>query len=80
MIIEFQEKILSKVASGCDIRQNYRPFQKQDSLKINHLHIHLQPRELFDELYKNSQVFEKDVFKDLQLEELDKMLKIFSED
>lgn len=79
-IIEFQEKILSKVASGCDIRQNYRPFQKQDRLKVNHLHFHLHPRELFDELYEKCQVFEKNVFKDSSPEELDKMLKIFSED
>ena len=78
-IIEFQEKILSKIASGCDIRINYRPFQKQDNLKVNHLHVHLCPRELFDELYEKCQVFEKDVFKDLTPEELNKMLKIFSD-
>ena len=78
-IIEFQGKILSKIASGCDIRINYRPFQKQDNLKVNHLHIHLHPRELFDELYKKCQIFEKDVFKDLTPEELDKMFKIFSD-
>ncbi len=76
-IIEFQEKILSKIASGCDIRQHYRPFQKQDRLKVNHLHFHLCPRELFDELYEKCQIFEKDVFKDLSPEELDKMLKNF---
>ena len=80
MIVEFQEKILSRIAPGCDIRQHYRPFQKQDNLKINHLHIHLQPRENFDELYEKSQIFEKDVFKDLQSEELEEMLKIFLED
>ena len=79
MIVEFQEKILSRIAPGCDIRQHYRPFQKQDNLKINHLHIHLQPRENFDELYEKSQIFEKDIFKDLQSEELEKMFKIFLE-
>jgi len=78
-IIHFQDNILLKLASGCDIRQNYRPFQKQDGLKVNHLHFHLQPRELFDELYKKCQVFEKDVFKDSSKEELDKMEKMFSE-
>ena len=78
-IIEFQEKILSKIASGCDIKINYRPFQEQDNLKVNHLHVHLHPRELFDELYEKSQIFEKDIFKDLTPEELDKMLKIFSD-
>ena len=76
--IEFQEKILAKIASGCDIRINYRPFQKQDDLKVNHLHIHLQPRELFDELYQKCQIFERDVFEDLKLEELEKIHKILS--
>ena len=76
-VIEFQEKILAKVSSGCDIKQNYRPFQKQDGLKVNHLHIHLQPRELFDELYKKCQIYEKAVFKDLLSEELDRMLELF---
>ena len=78
-IVEFQEKILSKIASGCGIRINYRPFQKQDNLKVNHLHVHLHPRELFDELYEKCQIFEKDVFKDLSPEELNEMLKIFSD-
>ena len=35
-VIEFQEKIISRFASGCDIRQNYRPFQKEDGIKIDH--------------------------------------------
>jgi len=78
-IIEFQEKILNKIASGCDIRINYRPFQKQDNLKVNHLHVHLHPRELFDELYEKCQIFEKDVFQNLSPEELDKLFKILSD-
>lgn len=78
-IIEFQERILSKVTSGCDIRQNYRPFQKQDRLKVNHLHFHLLPRALFDELYEKCQIFEKNIFKELSPKELNKMLKILSD-
>jgi diadenosine tetraphosphate (Ap4A) HIT family hydrolase len=61
-IIEFQEKILSKIASSCVIRINYRPFQKQYNVKVNHLPIHLCPRELFDELYEKCQIFEKGYF------------------
>jgi len=78
-VIEFQEKILKKVASGCDVRQNYRPFQKQNKLKVHHLHIHLYPRELFDELYEKCQIFEKGVFNELSEEELNKMFKVFSD-
>ena len=73
--IEFQEKILEKLAGGCDIRQNYRPFQKQDHIKVDHLHIHLHPRELFDELYKKCQIFETDIFTKLHVDELDKIHK-----
>jgi len=78
-VIEFQEKILSKVSSGCDIRQNYRPFIPQGRLKVDHLHYHLIPREFKDEIYEKCGKFQDRVFKDLSPEELDKMLKIFSD-
>ena len=71
-VVKAQELLLKKFG-GCDIRQNFRPFQKQSNLKVNHLHIHLQPRELEDELYKKCQIFEKEVFKELSQEELDKL-------
>ena len=75
-VIEYQEKILNNIAEGCDIKQNYRPFQAQGGLKLDHLHIHLQPREFEDELYKKSQIFEKDIFKPLIQEEIDKISKL----
>lgn len=75
-IIEFQEKILNTIASGCDVREHYRPFQKQDALKVNHIHFHLQPRELFDELYEKTQVFEKNIFQSLPSEELEELKKL----
>jgi ATP adenylyltransferase len=75
---EFQENTLSKLSKGCDIRQNYRPFQKQNNLKVHHLHIHLQPRELEDELYKKCQIFEKQVFSELTNEEKEKFSKLFN--
>jgi len=73
-VTKIQEKLLEKF-KGCDVRQNYRPFQKEDGLKIDHLHIHLQPRELFDELYEKCQVHEKKIFKKLNKEELDDLTK-----
>jgi histidine triad (HIT) family protein len=77
-VLKFQERILSKLSRGCDIRQNYRPFQKQDNLKVNHLHIHLQPRELFDELYEKCQIAEKEIFEELSNEEKEELTKLFS--
>ena len=76
-VIEFQEKIL-KHYSGCDIRQNYRPFQKQDGIKFNHLHIHLHPREFEDKLYQKCQIFEKKIFSELTNQEKEKFLRLFS--
>jgi len=74
MVTDLQEKIIKKIAPGCDIRQHYRPFQGQSNLKVDHLHIHLQPRRFEDEVYKQCQVSEKDVFKPLTEEEIKKII------
>lgn len=74
-VIRFQEKILAEFSSGCDIRQNCRPFLKQSEVKVDHLHIHLLPREFEDNLYKKCQVFEKGIFKILTEEEKEKLVK-----
>ncbi|NTW27061.1 MAG: HIT family protein [Candidatus Moranbacteria bacterium] len=76
-VIEFQDKILEKVARGCDIRQNYRPFQKQNDLKVHHMHIHLQPRELRDELYEKCQIYETELFKKLPDDEIKNNILFF---
>ena len=73
-VIKMQELLL-KEFSGCDIRQNFRPFQKQNGLKINRLHIHIQPREFEDELYQKCQIFEKELFKQLSEKELNKLIE-----
>jgi len=72
-VVKIQEGLLKKF-KGCDIRQNYRPFQKEDRLKVNHLHIHIQPRELFDELYEKCQIHEKDIFQDLNESDLGNLM------
>jgi len=78
-VLEFQEKILSNLTSGCDIRQNCRPFLKQSRVKVNHLHFHLQPREFKDELYRVSQIHETDLFKELSEKERTKFIQLFRE-
>ena len=67
-LIEFEEKILSKLAPGCDIRQHYHPFLENDEVAVNHFHFHLQPREFKDELWKKTQRFEKSIFQELSTE------------
>jgi len=63
-VVNIQENLLKKFG-GRDIRINYRPFQKEDDLKVDHLHVHLQPREFEDELYEESQIYEKSIFRKL---------------
>ena len=76
LIAEFQAKITGRFATGCDVRQNYRPFLQQGRLKVDHLHVHLLPREFEDELYKKSMTFETEMFKDLTDEEKVRFVKL----
>ncbi len=73
-IIEYQERILTRYASGCDITEHFRPFIPQSQVKVNHLHFHIRPREFKDGLYETSQKFE--VFEPLMDEERAKFTEL----
>lgn len=73
--ILYQEKILKNIASGCDLKQNNRPFIIENDLKVDHVHIHLQPREFEDELYNKSQKFDREIFKPLSEGEVERILE-----
>jgi len=75
-MIDFQERIILRITPGCDIRQNYHPFQKQGRLKVDHLHLHLIPRAFKDPIYKMTQINEKYLFEDLEEKEMEWILKI----
>jgi diadenosine tetraphosphate (Ap4A) HIT family hydrolase len=75
-VVEYQEKILSSLSTGCDVRQNYHPFQRQSRLKVDHLHIHLIPREFKDQMYQLTQVYETEMFKDLDEQEKHSVLAL----
>src|SRR6185295_18637251 len=49
--VNLQEKVLEKIAPGCDISEHYRPFIPNNKFKVTHLHMHIRPRFLDDELY-----------------------------
>jgi histidine triad (HIT) family protein len=65
--VQYFEKVLIDRLdlTGCDIKQNYRPFLQDSKYKVSHLHFHLVPRYFEDELYKKSMIYEKDVCKDM---------------
>jgi diadenosine tetraphosphate (Ap4A) HIT family hydrolase len=69
-----QKMLKTDLATGVDIRQNYRPFLAQGRLKVNHLHFHILPRTFQDELYQTSMRFE--VFTDVSEVEREKMAKL----
>lgn len=75
-VLEFQDYILAQVSSGCDLRQHCKPFLPESRLKVNHVHMHLLPREFQDELYQHSQKNDE-VFSDLTDQERDRFLAIF---
>lgn len=77
--IKWVEGILlaSKLATGCDIRQNYRPFMKQGRIKVNHVHFHVLPRTIEDELFHASMKHETVLFKDLSDKERQSIQELF---
>ncbi|OGF86430.1 hypothetical protein A2Z63_01625 [Candidatus Giovannonibacteria bacterium RIFCSPLOWO2_02_44_8] len=77
--IEYQKKVIERYSKGCDIRQNYRPFLSQSDIKVDHVHIHLIPRENEDKLYQKSMQFEHDMWARPSAEELEKFVKLFGE-
>ena len=69
LIFFVEQRLVDKLGEGVDIRQNYRPYLKQDDLKVNHLTFHVIPRSPDDYLYTVSEKYEEDLFADLDAAE-----------
>lgn len=65
LIFFAEQRILGNLGDGVDIRQNYRPYKKQDELKKNHVLFHVVPRAKDDYIYTTAERFERDLFADL---------------
>ena len=76
LIAEFQSKILEKLASGCDIRQNYKPYVENSRTHVNHLHFHLYPREYKDELHEKADIYRTPLYQDLAQEEKERLFRL----
>jgi diadenosine tetraphosphate (Ap4A) HIT family hydrolase len=76
LIFVLEERILGKLGTGVDIRQNYRPFLAQNRLKVDHAHFHVIPRSLDDYIYQMSEKYETDLFADLDDLESDEVAKL----
>lgn len=73
-----QQEIVQKLAKGCEIRQNYKPYFPNSRTHVNHLHFHLNPREENDELAIGVDKYRKPFYKDLSDNEMNEMTKLFS--
>jgi ATP adenylyltransferase len=73
-----QERVLEKISPGCDISQHFRPFIPDNGLKVSHLHFHVRPRFLDDELFTKVQIHENKVFTKPTKDELNKYKEIFT--
>lgn len=78
LIAVAEQRIVGKLGTGCDIRQAYRPFLKQDALKVNHLTFHVIPRAKDDYLYSVSEKYEEDLFAELDDLERDEVTKLLA--
>jgi ATP adenylyltransferase len=79
VVIRYQKKIVDLgIATGCDVRQNYRPFIPQGKIKVDHMYFHLLPREPEDEYFEKVQIGERDLWRDLSQTERQKLKKVFS--
>lgn len=78
LIFFAEQRMLGELGEGVDIRQNYRPFKKQDELKKNHVLFHVVPRDKDDYIYSVSEKFERDLFADLDPLEAKEVAKLLN--
>ena len=79
LVFFIEQKLIGKLGTGADIRQNYRPFMQQGKIKVDHVHFHVYPRYLDDYLYKVSEQFETDLFTDLDPAEQAEFAKLLKD-
>jgi histidine triad (HIT) family protein len=76
-ILKWQDKITASFSTGCDIKQNYKPFLKETRIKVDHVHYHLYPREFEDKYFSVVDKHTSSLFEPLSDEERKKMEGIY---
>jgi diadenosine tetraphosphate (Ap4A) HIT family hydrolase len=80
LVFFVEQKLIGKLGTGADIRQNYRPFLQQGKIKVDHVHLHIYPRYLNDYLYEVSEQYETDLFTDLDPKEQEEFAKLLKDE
>ena len=63
---------------GCDISQHNTPFVPENRLKVHHIHFHVIPRCLDDDIYRKVNIHKQKVFRELNEKELKNTEKLLS--
>lgn len=79
LISFIQQKVIGKLGDGCDIRQNYRPFMQQSTLKVDHIHFHVIPRSYEDYIYQVSEKYDTDLFTPLDKKEASEVARLLED-
>jgi diadenosine tetraphosphate (Ap4A) HIT family hydrolase len=55
LITQMQQTLFERFSCGSDVRQQFRPFMEASRYhNIRHIHFHILPRQLNDELYRQT--------------------------
>lgn len=76
LLAEFQGKILDKLSSGCDMRQQFKPYVKNSRTHVDHMHWHLDPRDFKDRLYEKAYSYREQLYEDLTEEEVARLTRL----
>lgn len=77
MLSILSQKIAHEFSEGYDIAQHYRPFTREDGIKVSHLHFHLLPRYKDDPLHIHLKDYERGVLADVTEKERNAMKGFF---
>ncbi len=76
LILSTQQKIVEKLGTGCDIKENYKPFLEESRYVVHHIHYHLVPRTYKDRIYQITEKNDAELFEDLSEAEESEMSKL----
>lgn len=78
LLSDYQDKVLEKLSTGTEIRQNYRPYLKDSRTHVNHFHFHIIPRDERDELAQKVDIHRKPFYQELSEKEEVEITKLLA--